>query len=79
MSAQPGDTITVHEGIYRLRVNPRRGGTLDDQRIVCQAASGEQVFIKGSEVVTGWSKVHNDVWTVTLWYEPETSVTVSYP
>ena len=24
--AQPGDTITVHEGVYRERVNPPRGG-----------------------------------------------------
>jgi hypothetical protein len=26
--AQPGDTITVHAGTYRERVNPPRGGTL---------------------------------------------------
>ena len=25
--ARPGDVITVHEGIYRERVNPPRGGT----------------------------------------------------
>jgi hypothetical protein len=24
--AQPGDTVTVHEGVYRERVNPPRGG-----------------------------------------------------
>jgi alpha-N-arabinofuranosidase len=64
--AQPGDTITVHEGIYRERVNPPRGGTSDDQRIVYQAAPGENVIIKGSEVVTGWKKVKGDVWTVSL-------------
>ena len=27
--AQPGDVITVHEGTYRDRVNPPRGGTSD--------------------------------------------------
>ena len=31
--AQPGDRITVHEGVYRERVNPPRGGTSEDQRI----------------------------------------------
>jgi alpha-N-arabinofuranosidase len=31
--AEPGDTITVHEGVYRERVNPPRGGSSDDQRI----------------------------------------------
>jgi alpha-N-arabinofuranosidase len=64
--AQPGDTITVHEGIYRERVSPPRGGTSPDRCITYQAAPGERVEIKGSEVVTGWKKVQNDTWTVTL-------------
>jgi len=64
--AMPGDTITVHEGIYRERVDPPRGGTSDDKRITYQAAPGERVVIKGSEVVTGWTRVTNDVWQVVL-------------
>ena len=64
--AQPGDVITVHEGIYRERINPPRGGTSDQQRIVYQAASGEKVVVKGSEVVKGWQKVQHDTWKVTL-------------
>jgi len=64
--AQPGDVITVHEGVYRERINPRRGGTSDDQRIVYQAAQGEDVVIKGSEVVKGWKKLENDTWEVSL-------------
>lgn len=64
--AQPGDTITVHEGVYRERVNPPRGGASDKKRIVYQAALGEKVEIKGSEVVTNWTKVQGDVWKVTL-------------
>lgn len=64
--AQPGDTVTVHEGLYRERVNPPRGGASNARRIVYRAASGETVVIKGSEVVTGWRKVKNDVWKVTL-------------
>ena len=64
--AQPGDTITVHTGVYRERVNPPRGGTSDAQRITYQAADGEAVIIKGSEVVTGWTPAGNDVWQVVL-------------
>jgi alpha-L-arabinofuranosidase len=64
--AQPGDMIIVHEGTYRERINPPRGGTCDAKRIVYQAAPGEKVVIKGSEVVAGWQKVQNDTWMVTV-------------
>jgi len=64
--AQPEDVVTVHEGIYRERIKPPRGGTSDDKRIVYQAADGEKVVIKGSEVVKGWQHVQNDTWKVTL-------------
>ena len=62
-AAQPGDVITVHEGVYRERVSPPRGGQSDSKRIVYQAAPGEHVEIKGSEVVKNWTKVQGDVWT----------------
>ncbi|MFH1918879.1 MAG: right-handed parallel beta-helix repeat-containing protein [Planctomycetota bacterium] len=64
--AQPGDVITVHEGVYRERIKPPRGGESDQTRIVYQAAPGEKVEIKGSEVVNNWVKVQDDVWKATL-------------
>ncbi len=64
--AQPGDTVTVHAGTYRERVNPPRGGESDARRIVYQAAAGEVVEVKGSEVVTGWADAGGGVWQVTL-------------
>jgi hypothetical protein len=64
--AQPGDVITVHAGVYRERINPPRGGESDTKRIVYQAARGEKVEIKGSEVVKDWVKVQDDVWKATL-------------
>jgi alpha-L-arabinofuranosidase len=60
--AQPGDVITVHAGIYRERVNPPRGGLSESERITYKAAPGEQVLIKGSEVVKGWELVQDDTW-----------------
>ena len=64
--AQPGDVITVHEGVYRERVNLPRGGTSDSKRIVYQAAPGESVVIKGSEIIKNWKQVQNSTWKVTL-------------
>ena len=58
--AQPGDTITVHAGIYRERVTPPRG------HVVYQAAPGEQVTITGSEPVKGWTHVTGNVWRVAI-------------
>jgi len=64
--AQPGDVITVHEGTYRERINPPRGGLSHSKRIVYRAAENEKVVIKGSERITGWEKVENDTWKVSI-------------
>jgi alpha-N-arabinofuranosidase len=64
--AKPGDTITVHEGVYRERINPPRGGTRDDKRIVYKSAKGQKVVIKGSELIKGWERIQNDTWKVVL-------------
>ena len=64
--AQPGDMITVHEGVYRERVNPPRGGTSDDTRIIYQAEEGSKVEIKGSSVIKNWEKFKGTVWKATL-------------
>lgn len=64
--AQPGDVVTVHAGTYREQVAPPRGGLSDDRRIIYQAAPGERIVVKGSEVVTGWKKIEHDTWKVTL-------------
>jgi alpha-L-arabinofuranosidase len=66
LRAEAGDVITVHRGIYRERINPPRGGVSDQKRIVYQAAKGETVVIKGSEVVKGWQQVQEDTWKATL-------------
>ena len=67
--AEPGDIVTVHEGVYREWVDPRHGGRSENERIVYRGAPGEaKPVIKGSERVQGWRELpgHPQVWTVTL-------------
>ena len=64
--AYAGDAIIVHEGIYRERVTPPRGGTSGAKRIVYQAAPGERAEISGAEVIKGWTQQKNGVWKVSI-------------
>jgi len=61
----PGDTLTVRGGVYRESVVLDLIGR-PDKPITIQAAPGETVVVKGSEVVTGWEK-DGDVWRKTGW------------
>ena len=64
--AMPGDTITVHEGVYRERVDPPRGGTSAQRPITYQAAAGDYVEICGAEQLKGWKHDSGSVWTVSI-------------
>ena len=64
--AIPGDKIIVHEGVYREWIDPKCGGLHDGLRIVYEAAEGEKVVIKGSEVIKDWENVKGTVWKKTL-------------
>lgn len=64
--AMPGDVITVHAGVYREQITPPRGGDSENRRIVYQAAKGEKVAIKGSEIIKNWKKLENDLWEVKI-------------
>jgi alpha-L-arabinofuranosidase len=64
--ANAGDAITVHEGVYRERVSPPRGGASEAERITYQAARGERVEITGAAVMKGWTRVKEDVWKVKI-------------
>ncbi|MGQ9504889.1 MAG: NosD domain-containing protein [Thermogutta sp.] len=64
--AQPGDTVIVHEGLYREEIAPPRGGLSDEKRITYLAAPNERVEIRGSEVIKGWTKLEGDVWQVVI-------------
>ena len=67
MVLRAGDTVTVHAGVYREWVRPRNSGADTYSRIVYRAAPGEEVWIKGSEEVKGWTREKKtDVWKVVL-------------
>ncbi len=66
IQAVPGDTITVHEGIYREQVTPPRGGISNEKRITYRAAPGDKVAIKGSAVIRQWKKFTGTVWKAVI-------------
>lgn len=64
--AQPGDSIIVHEGIYREEVTHINTGLSESRRISFEAAKDEQVMIKGSEEITGWQQIDGSIWKVEI-------------
>ncbi len=61
---EPGQRVVVHAGVYREWVKPARGGTDPDAMISYEAAEGEQVTIKGSDL---WKSK----WERARFYAPE--------
>jgi len=64
--APPGEVVTVHAGTYRERVMAPRGGESNTKRITYQAAPGEEVIIKGSETVKGWTQFRPGIWKAVI-------------
>lgn len=64
--AVAGDTVIVHEGVYREWVKPRHKGLSKKRRITYQAAEGEKVVIKGSEHIQDWQRVQGDIWKAVI-------------
>ena len=52
-TAQPGDTVIVHDGIYRETFDPKNNGTAANP-IVYQAAEGENPVISANETVSNF-------------------------
>lgn len=64
--AEAGDTVIVHEGVYREWVNPVNSGRSNSQRITYEAAEGEKVIIKGSEEISDWEPTDKGVWCAVI-------------
>lgn len=65
-AAVAGDTVIVHEGVYREWVKPKFKGLSTKRRITYQAARGEKVIIKGSEHIQSWQHAEGNIWKVVL-------------
>lgn len=63
LEAVAGDTVLIREGVYREWVSPANGGISQLRRIVYMAAPGEEVWLKGSEVVHNWKRDSRGMWT----------------
>lgn len=60
--ATSGDTILIHEGIYREKIEPPRGGACKEERITYTSYRDDKVTIKGSEIVKDWKKEGKGLW-----------------
>ena len=52
---EPGDTVVIHEGVYRESVTIEKSGTTE-QPIRFEAATGERVVITGADEIKEWRK-----------------------
>lgn len=65
--AQAGDVVRIGAGEYRPpSITLKRSGTAD-KPLTIEAQPGEQVVIKGSEIVSGWKQHAPGVWKVENW------------
>ena len=62
----PGDTVVIHEGVYREWVNPARSGSASAP-IVFQSAASESVILTGADVISGWVRSEGHIWKKELW------------
>ena len=63
--AQAGDEVIVMPGVYREYVDPKNAGT-SDKRIVYRSAEPLGAEITGAELLTGWTKYNDKVWTASV-------------
>lgn len=60
-----GDQVIIHGGEYRETVIITATGT-KEAPIIIESAPGETVVIKGSDIVTGWTKDRDAIWKAQL-------------
>lgn len=62
----PGDTVMIHEGVYREWVNPARSGS-PSAPIVFQGAANESVILSGADVISDWVRKEGQIWKKEPW------------
>ena len=76
--AVAGDTIFIRGGVYRETVTADAGSGTSSSQIRIQNYNGEQVYIKGSDVVTGWIQHSGAIWKKTGWTSNSQQVFVDF-
>ncbi len=64
--ALPGDSVIIHEGIYRERINPANGGSSETLRIIYTPYGKDKVVIKGSDRINNWTRINDNVWQIEI-------------
>ncbi len=64
-STRPGDTVVIHGGDYRETLIVSSSGTAEAP-ITFAAAPGETPVIKGSDLITDWTKEEGAIWKAKL-------------
>lgn len=64
---QAGDTLTIRGGVYREGMLQVVNEGTPEEPILVSGAPGEQVVVKGSQVVTGWKPTGEGSWYVENW------------
>ncbi|OHD64930.1 MAG: hypothetical protein A2096_15015 [Spirochaetes bacterium GWF1_41_5] len=64
--SRAGVTIILHRGIYREQINLTTSGTADNY-ITIEGAAGDEVIIKGSDIIKGWKKHSDTIWIMENW------------
>lgn len=59
--AQPGDTVSLREGVYREQVNLQRSG-MPNSPITFEAYGGEQALVTTTDQITGWTQHSGNVY-----------------
>ena len=65
--AVAGDVVTIRAGIYREWVRPANAGR-EGAPIVYRAAKGEKVVVTGADLVKGWTKRPDGLWSAKVSY-----------
>lgn len=63
--AQPGETIVLRGGIYREVLAPKNDG------VTVRAMKGEKVTISGADLIEGWKREVDGIWSAILVAEPK--------
>jgi len=64
-NALAGDTVFIHEGVYRETIRPVNNGTAANP-ILFTALQGDSVVICGADPVSGWQLHENNIYKVPL-------------